>query len=215
VTFHATIDKAEADSVLPQKASPLDIAERVFLFITLGWFIARLSFSLKTEPANILIMICETIPVLMLVIRKPGLIATSVYAWAIAIIGTFTPLLVTVSGAALVSAGVSDAMMLLGLTIAIAAKVCLNRSFGIVAANRGVKRQGPYRFVRHPMYLGYIVTQAGFLLAHCSLSNVLIYVVAWTACALRIREEERFLTRDGAYRDYSAAVRYRIIPGVI
>lgn len=215
MTGECTTDRAGEDSAPLQTASPLDVAERVFLLITLGWFVARLSLSLKAEPANILIMISESIPVLMLIIRKPGPIAESRYAWIVAIIGTFAPLMVMVGGRSLVSAGVGGAVMLVGLAISIAAKVFLNRSFGIVAANRGVKREGPYRFVRHPMYLGYVVAHVGFLLIHFSVANIAIYIIAWTACALRIQAEERFLKQDGAYRDYEAAVRYRIIPGII
>lgn len=215
VMLHATIGKGRPESSSPQKVVILDLVERVLLLLTLGWFVVRLSLSLRAEPANILIMASETMTVLMVLIRKPGLIDITAYAWVIAIIGTFAPLMVTVSGNALISEHVGGALMLLGLTISIAAKISLNRSFGIVAANRGVKRQGPYRLVRHPMYLGYVVTHAGFVLLHCSLTNVLIYCVTWTAFGLRIRAEERFLMRDAAYRDYAAAVRHRIIPGIV
>jgi len=31
---------------------------------------------------------------------------------------------------------------------------------------------------------------------------------------LRIGEEEKMLSRDRLYRDYAAAVRYRIVPGL-
>jgi protein-S-isoprenylcysteine O-methyltransferase Ste14 len=215
MALRTVVDKVKPEVAPLQQGALLDGVERVFLLITLGWFVARLSLSLKAEPANILIMISESIPVLMLVIRKQGTISASGYAWVVAIIGTFMPLMITVSGSACVSVEVGGALMLLGLAIAIAAKVCLNRSFGIVAANRGVKREGPYRVVRHPMYLGYGVTHVGFLLIHFSLANVLVYGVTWTAFALRIRAEESFLKQDGAYRTYSAAVRYRIIPGVL
>jgi protein-S-isoprenylcysteine O-methyltransferase Ste14 len=215
MTPDATIDTPKLDSATLRKASPLDVGERVFLLITLGWFVARLSLSLKTEPANLLIMISESIPVLLLLIRKQGLIAANAYTWVIAIVGTFAPLMVTIGGHAFVSAAVGGAIMFLGLLISISAKICLNRSFGIVAANRGIKRGGPYRLVRHPMYLGYVVAEFGFLLIHFSLANVLIYGVTWTAFVFRIRAEETFLKQDSAYRDYSAAVRFRIIPGVI
>ena len=106
-------------------------------------------------------------------------------------------------------------MMIAGLAINVAAKLFLNRSFGVVAANRGVKRGGPYRLVRHPMYLGYIVTQFGFLLSGFSIANLALYLAAWTLQVLRIIEEERFLTRDPAYRNYRGKVRYRLIPGLI
>ena len=57
-------------------------------------------------------------------------------------------------------------------------KLALGRSFGIVAANRGVVSSGPYRLVRHPIYLGYLVTHAGFLLSNMSARNVLVYAAA-------------------------------------
>lgn len=215
MTLNTTIGEVKPHSTTLQKVSRLDIIERVSLFIALGWFVARLSISLTSEPANIIIMISESIPVLMLLIRKQGAIATSVYAWTVAIIGSFTPLMLTISGPTIVSTTIGGAVMFVGLMIAIAAKICLNRSFGIVAANRGVKREGPYRLVRHPMYLGYIVTHVGFLLVHFSLINALVCGVTWIALALRVQAEENFLNQDGAYRDYSATVRYRVIPGII
>lgn len=215
MALHTTIEKTKPHSALSYKKMRLDVIERVLLFVGLGWFVARLSLSLTSEPSNIIIMISESIPVLMLVIRKPGNIATSFYAWTVAIIGSFTPLMLTVTGSAFISTTIGGAVMSFGLLISIAAKICLNRSFGIVAANRGIKREGPYRLVRHPMYLGYVVTQVGFLLVHLSLVNALVCGVTWIALALRIQAEENFLNQDGAYRNYSAAVRYRVIPGII
>jgi protein-S-isoprenylcysteine O-methyltransferase Ste14 len=64
------------------------------------------------------------------------------------------------------------------------------------------------------MYTGYVITQSGFLLANPSLLNASVYAVAWGMLLLRIREEEEMLSRDPAYRDYVAAVRYRLLPGV-
>ena len=46
--------------------------------------------------------------------------------------------------------GLSGAIMLIGLYVQISAKVILGRSFGLIAANRGIKVEGPYRIVRHP-----------------------------------------------------------------
>ena len=44
---------------------------------------------------------------------------------------------------------------------AMAAKFSLARSFGLAPANRGVKSRGAYAFLRHPMYLGYVVEWIG------------------------------------------------------
>ena len=45
-------------------------------------------------------------------------------------------------------------------------KITLGRSFGVVPANRGVVVGGPYNFVRHPIYTGYLITHVAFLVAN-------------------------------------------------
>jgi protein-S-isoprenylcysteine O-methyltransferase Ste14 len=39
-------------------------------------------------------------------------------------------------------------------------------------ANRGVVSSGLYRLVRHPIYMGYLITHAGFLLANPTVWNI-------------------------------------------
>ena len=51
-------------------------------------------------------------------------------------------------------------------SIIIAGKLTLGRSFGLMPANRGVVSSGIYRFVRHPIYAGYLITHVAFLAAH-------------------------------------------------
>lgn len=211
-------DTIAAASAAPAPARPqwyaLDFVERIFLLVTLGWFVSRLAASLVLQPGNVLLMISESLPVFFVLIRKPGPVSAQGFAWVIALVGTFTPLVVLPDGPALISMPAAGLLMAAGLVLSIAAKICLNRSFGIVAANRGVKRSGPYRAVRHPMYLGYVLSHLGFVLAHFSAWNVAAYAITWTAFVLRIRAEERFLSRDDAYRAYARRVRYRLIPGI-
>ena len=71
------------------------------------------------------------------------------------------------------------ALQLAGTVFEIYAKVFLGRSFGIVAADRGIVVGGPYRIVRHPIYLGYFVTHVGFLLTNWSPRNVALYIVMY------------------------------------
>ena len=104
--------------------------------------------------------------------------------------------------------------MAIGLFVQISAKIILGRSFGIVAANRGVKVAGPYRFVRHPMYAGYIINHIGFLLAFPSLWNVALYSTELVIQITRLLREEALLNQDKSYRDYASQVRYRLLPKV-
>jgi len=83
-----------------------------------------------------------------------------------------------------------------------------------MAANRGVKRHGPYRLIRHPMYLGYAVTQIGFALLNPVWSNFLIYGAAFGLQIFRLKAEEGLLVQDPIYAAYMQRVRYRLAPGL-
>ena len=119
-----------------------------------------------------------------------------------------------VGAGALIPEQYCAAIMLVGLYVQISAKVVLGRSFGIVAANRGVKVQGPYRVVRHPMYAGYTIIHVGFLLAFPSVLNLALYSSELAIQIARLFREERVLRQDETYREYSARVRYRLIPKI-
>jgi protein-S-isoprenylcysteine O-methyltransferase Ste14 len=96
----------------------------------------------------------------------------------------------------------------------LAAKLTLRRSFGVIAANRGVKLSGPYRIVRHPMYLGYMLTQAALIVSGPSLRNCLLVACCWTLQVARILAEERVLRADARYADLMRTTPHRLVPGL-
>lgn len=160
-------------------------------------------------------MVSEGAVVFLLVIRRPShSISRSPMDWIAGVAGSFLVLLVRPSGAMLAPDAAGFALQLSGTAFQLYGKAALGRSFGIVAANRGVVVKGPYRFVRHPIYLGYLITHAGFLLSNWSLWNLAIYVAAYVFQVARIFAEERILMVDGKYSEYLQSVRYRMIPGV-
>jgi protein-S-isoprenylcysteine O-methyltransferase Ste14 len=101
-----------------------------------------------------------------------------------------------------------------GLLVVVAGKVSLGRSFGVVPANRGIVSRGIYRVVRHPIYLGYLLTHVAFLLSHVDLWNVCMFGVSDTMLLVRAIYEERTLCRDPQYVSYCSRVRWRMVPGV-
>ncbi len=137
----------------------------------------------------------------------------SVWDWAVAALGTAAPLLLRGEGlqiAQLEPIGIG--VQILGTSLATVAVWSLGRSFGIVAANRGVRTAGFYRFVRHPLYGSYLVGYVGFLLSSLSVMNLLMILVAAGCQYLRAVAEERILLRDPEYQAYAQQVRYRFIP---
>ncbi len=78
-----------------------------------------------------------------------------------------------------------------------------------------VATSGPYRYVRHPGYTGYIVSFLGASLALGSLWAII--PAGFIACLLVVRTalEDRTLQDElPGYRDYAQRVRYRLLPGI-
>lgn len=115
-------------------------------------------------------------------------------------------------GVKVVPETVGALLQIAGIVWQVFAKASLRRSFGILPANRGVVSRGAYRFVRHPMYLGYFITDLAFMLTNFTIYNLLVHL-AQLACQVgRITQEERMLSADTDYHAYKKAVRYRLIP---
>jgi protein-S-isoprenylcysteine O-methyltransferase Ste14 len=98
--------------------------------------------------------------------------------------------------------------------LSLASLLSLGRSFGIRPALRRLVTRGPYRFVRHPMYLSYIVGDIGYNLQEWNVGTVLLVLVGWTSLLYRIRAEERVLSGDPEWHDYADRVRHRLLPGL-
>jgi protein-S-isoprenylcysteine O-methyltransferase Ste14 len=74
---------------------------------------------------------------------------------------------------------------------------------------------GPYRYVRHPGYVGFIVTSFATALALGSLRALI--PAAFVMCLLTVRTalEDRTLQKElPGYKEYAQRVRYRLLPGV-
>ena len=76
-------------------------------------------------------------------------------------------------------------------------------------------RSGPYRFVRHPGYLGYSLHSLGMAVLLGSWWALIPGVAAVAAMTTRTFLEDRTLHAElPGYPDYAAQVRYRLLPGV-
>jgi protein-S-isoprenylcysteine O-methyltransferase Ste14 len=202
---------------LTRKTIILDLCERAIVSMVFLSFVYRMSSGFgKAGPITVLLVLSETLPFVYVVLRAPSITLSQTPSdWVFAILGTCLPLMVEPAAVPpLVPLAACYGLMLAGISLQVSAKLVLGRAFGIVAANRGVRMLGPYRFLRHPMYAGYTLTHVGFLLAAPSLTNALIYSAALTTQVIRILREERVLMQDAEYRVFSNRIRYRLLPGV-
>lgn len=92
--------------------------------------------------------------------------------------------------------------------------LCIGRFFGVRPALRGLVTSGPYRFVRHPMYLSYVVADIGYNLQEWNPVTLFLVSIGWASLVYRIRAEERVLSEDAEWPAYAALVRYRLFPGL-
>lgn len=81
----------------------------------------------------------------------------------------------------------------------------LRRSFSITAEARALVTGGPYRWVRHPIYLGEMLTAGGVLAWQFSLQNLAIFIIFVQIQILRARWEEGKLMKTlPEYKGYAA-----------
>jgi protein-S-isoprenylcysteine O-methyltransferase Ste14 len=90
----------------------------------------------------------------------------------------------------------------------------LGRLFGVWPALRGLAMRGPYRLVRHPMYLAYVIADIGYNLQEWNLGTALLVMAGWASLFYRIHAEERILCQDPGWSTYVALVRHRLLPGL-
>jgi protein-S-isoprenylcysteine O-methyltransferase Ste14 len=98
--------------------------------------------------------------------------------------------------------------------LSLASLLTLGKRFGVFPALRGLATSGPYRLVRHPIYLSYVLADIGYNLQEWNFGTVLLVMAGWVSLLYRIHAEERILSRDARWSAYAALVRRRLLPGL-
>ncbi len=116
----------------------------------------------------------------------------------------------------IIASEISWGFILLGLLTSTLGVVDLWEFFGILPAHRGLKTTGLYRYVRHPIYLGYLLAAVGWTTFSFSIRNLVVLIVFCSTCFLRIVKEERVLRSENpAYASYAMKTKFRMLPWIL
>jgi protein-S-isoprenylcysteine O-methyltransferase Ste14 len=153
--------------------------------------------------------------VLLSLIRRSSLASSArPLDWALGIAGTFLPLFLRPTDRLGPLNWIGAPLQVIGVTTAIVAAAFLGRSFGVIAGNRGIRRAGIYRLVRHPMYSAYMLGAVGYIASYPSFRNGMLGVGTFITLVMRASVEESFLRDDPLYQDYVRCVPWRFFPYV-
>lgn len=208
MTSSVTSPPAPRSSTLRSLAKPHNVLPAAVWLVLV--FNQALLSPLPPSPSTVMLVLINTVAVVLFVIRRD---ATRV--------GNKLDLLVALSGTFIISflkgPEVQDThwlpssiqfVALLGWG---ASLISLGRSFGIVPADRGIVRHGPYRYVRHPVYAFEALFLVGYFIAVPTPRSAVIISVSWLLQVVRILREERILE---GYLEYKRQVPWRILPGI-
>lgn len=185
------------------------------LFMLFAWHLGG-DFLRTGRPTELLLLIGEGLVVVLTCLRRRAhAVDQRMVARVVTLMSMLAPLLARpIVGAGWISETTAASIAAIGLLIVIGGKLCLGYSFGLLPANRGVVDRGLYRIVRHPIYLGYLITHIPFLLAHPTPWNLAIVITGDVALIVRTVYEEQTLLLDPHYARYHKEVRWRLVPGV-
>jgi protein-S-isoprenylcysteine O-methyltransferase Ste14 len=122
-----------------------------------------------------------------------------------AYVGTFTPFLLIANGDHRAGAGLTAVAVVVttvGLVSSVYALGWLGRSFGVVPQARELVRSGPYRYVRHPLYVAEFITFIGAYLTMVTPFSTLVLALFVTMQSYRAVQEENVLKE--AFPEYES-----------
>jgi protein-S-isoprenylcysteine O-methyltransferase Ste14 len=171
--------------------------------------------AIGSQLATILFL---SLVILMLVIRRPPLRKAKGVAPRLAgIVGCLLPVFLLALPRANLTPTMSifsSAIVFLGTAGAILSVFWLGRSFSILPQARGLVVEGPYRLIRHPLYLAELCVVFGRI---WEFEQPWPFIVLFAAIGAQISrmhfEEQVLLETFPSYCDYASRTA-RIIPGV-
>jgi protein-S-isoprenylcysteine O-methyltransferase Ste14 len=147
---------------------------------------------------------------LFMIFRRSACISAPVWVETVAWLSACLPLLFFIPSSLPLWQGL---LPVPGLALNLWALATLGTAFGISPAQRGLVTEGPYHWLRHPMYAGELLSLMGGLVAAFRVWNLAILLIFTASLIWRVNREEQILGSSG-YPTYARYVRWRLVPGI-
>lgn len=162
-----------------------------------------------------LVFVNTLLVILFLTRRESTETSSRIPDWVIPVMTVGASLMLRSSPSPIASLRVVSAVIQsIGITAIMISLLSLGKSFGIIPANRGIKKIGMYKLIRHPLYASEIVFYVGFMIGNATAWNFSLVCLVLLGQIYRAHSEEKLLGRQNAYNSYTENVKYRFIPGV-
>ncbi len=100
--------------------------------------------------------------------------------------------------------GIGTVINAIGITVSAIATYNLRHSFSVLVEIRDIVSQGFYRYVRHPIYLGYNISTIGFLFMMPRVDFLVLSVLSTVLLIYRANlEEKKLMENSQIYYEYA------------